>query len=69
MVFIDSGVMHLVSESGARTDLRSPGLAFSREDLEARGLLRIAQKQGVKILSDRAVAGLFRKHEHCLTWK
>ena len=69
MVFIDAGVMHLVAESGLQIDLNSPGLAFSREDLEARGLLRVARDRGVKILDDRGMVALLRNHEHCLTWK
>lgn len=69
VVFIDSGVMHLLADIADHPNLASSGFFFSHEDLEARGLMPFAAEQGVQILDDHATVRLLRKHDHCLTWK
>jgi len=69
VVFIDGGVMHLLSDTAQRPDLAASGFFFSHEDLEARGLMPFAREQGVQTLDDRATVRLLRQHDHCLTWK
>jgi sulfur relay protein TusB/DsrH len=69
VVFIDAGVMHLLDDFPDSPDLAGPGFCFSIADLEARGLVSMARRQGVRVLDDRAVARLLSGHEHCLTWK
>jgi len=69
LVFIDAGVMHLLSGMTDQLDPTDPGVYFSSEDLEARGLVPFAREQGVQIVDDRATVRLLRSHDHCLTWK
>jgi len=68
IVFLDVGVLHLLGslEQSALPD--NVNVCFSLEDLQARGLLETANRQGVQVKDARAVASLLLEHEHCLTW-
>jgi sulfur relay protein TusB/DsrH len=67
VLFLDDGVMCLCNDS------RQPGVnadsAFLSVDLQARGLLGVARKLNVRIVSDQDFVNMLRQHDVCLTWK
>ena len=68
-VFLGDGVMLLaLSEADSLHSIPRDSL-FSREDLDARGLLPLARKYGVRLTDDTAFAALLARHRHCLTWR
>lgn len=69
VLFVDDGVMHLVSEQGESGDASVKNGIYLAMDLAARGLMGIAREAGVRIASDRDFVRLLRQHESCLTWK
>lgn len=69
MLLIDDAVMLLAGDLGAMLREELPNHGFLRADLEARGLAEIADKTGVRTVTDLDFAALLSKHGRCLTWK
>lgn len=69
VLFIDDGVMYLVTKHGETGDAGVCNSIYLAADLAARGLMEIAREAGVRIASDRDFVRLLRQHESCLTWK
>jgi sulfur relay protein TusB/DsrH len=69
VLFLDDGVMHLVNDRSASVRPLCAGWCFSAVDLEARGLLGLAQASGAVTLADSKIAGLLQTHDFSLTWK
>ena len=69
LVFIDAGVMHLLSHGEAGSHSWPDLCAFNLPDLEARGLAGLAQEMGVTTVDDRGVAAGMKAMQHCVTWK
>jgi len=67
VLFLDDGVMCLCSDSG--NPEVNAGSAFLSADLQARGLLGVARKLNVRIVSDQDFVAMLRQHDVCLTWK
>lgn len=62
------GVM-VLAEEGAAGFADGVQLVCATTDLEARGLGGLASDLAVATASDREIAGLLRRHRHCLSWK
>jgi len=69
VLFLDDGVMYLVSDHGETGDAGVINGIYLAADLAARGLMGIAREAGVRIACDQDFARLLRQHESCLTWK
>ena len=68
VLFLADGVMSLLQddETVAIPQLQS---RYSAADLKARGLLALARKRGMDVFQDADLAGLLKRHRHCLSWK
>lgn len=67
VLFLDAGVLNLLQDGGAPV----VGLAethFAAADLQAYGLLDLAERLGVSVIDDRGFCDLLKRHRHCLTW-
>ena len=69
MLFLDDGVVHIVSAFDR--SVKPPLVAgyFAAADLAARGLSGLVMDSGSPVVSDREIAELMLAFEHCLTWK
>ena len=68
VLFLDAGVLHLLSPNVPEHGGSGRALLFAAADLEAHGLLDTANAAGVTIVRDSGFSGLLAEHEHCLTW-
>ena len=68
MLFLGDGVT-LLADAPGEPSWPPQGSLFSREDLDARGLLPVARREGRVLMEDSGFAPLLRRHDHCLTWK
>jgi sulfur relay protein TusB/DsrH len=68
ILFLDAGVLHLLSPCVSEAEQPRRAFLFAAADLEAHGLLASAQAAGVTIISDADLCGLLAEHAHCLTW-
>ena len=67
-LFLDAGVMHLLTADVPQRGPAAPAFLFAAADLEAHGLLATARKAGAALVDDADVCGLLTEHAHCLTW-
>ena len=68
LLFIDAGVLHLLRAASEETVPAGVEMAFLAADLEAQGLRDFAERAGVRVLPDAALAGLLVEHRLCLSW-
>lgn len=68
LLFIDAGVLHLLRAAGGESVPDGVETAFLAADLDAQGLRRAAERAGVRVLPDAALAGLLGEHRLCLSW-
>jgi len=69
MLFLDDGVVHIVSDFHPSFEPPLAACYFAAADLAARGLSGLAMDSAYPVVSDREIAGLILAFEHCLTWK
>ena len=68
IVFLDAGVLHLLTEQRQDDGGTTPEMFYLAADLEAHGLLVSARKAGAAIATDADLCTLLARHGHCLTW-
>jgi len=68
ILFIDVGVLHLLTEPAAGGEGGGPTFLFAAPDLEAHGLSACARAMGARVAEDADVCALLAAHGHCLTW-
>jgi sulfur relay protein TusB/DsrH len=68
ILFLDAGVLHLLSRTVSTRMRTDRAFLFAAVDLEAHGLLTAARAAGVTIVGDAEWCGLLAEHAHCLTW-
>lgn len=68
LLFIDAGVLHLLRAAGEETVPDGVEAAFLAADLDAQGLRALAERAGVAVVPDGALAGLLGEHRLCLSW-
>ena len=68
VLFLDAGVLHLLTADVPQRGPAAPAFLFAAADLDAHGLLATARKAGVAVVDDADVCGLLAEHAHCLTW-
>lgn len=64
ILFLADGVLRF-DEPGRS----GPNVAYSRADLDARGLLQAAEASALRLFEDGDFATLLARHRHCLSWK
>ena len=69
VLFLDAGVMHVTGEIEPPGAGDGPAFSFSRPDLQARGLDRVARSGGAEVFEDSEFSTLLEAHALCLTWK
>jgi sulfur relay protein TusB/DsrH len=68
ILFLDAGVLHLLTAGVTQRGRPAPEFLFAAADLDAHGLLATARAAGVGVVQDADVCGLLAEHAHCLTW-
>lgn len=66
VLFLDAGVLHLLHDRGP--EVVAAQAHYLEADLQARGLLDLARRRGVRVLDDAGFCELLAAHRHCLTW-
>jgi sulfur transfer complex TusBCD TusB component (DsrH family) len=68
IVFLDAGVLHLLTAPTSSGEGGGPTFLFAAADLEAHGLSACARAMGAGLAEDADVCALLAEHGHCLTW-
>ncbi len=68
LLFLDAGVLHLLTPDLSRRAGGTRALQFAAVDLQAHGLLATARSTQTAIAADGEVCALLAAHAHCLTW-
>jgi hypothetical protein len=68
ILFLDSGVLHLLTALTSNDEGGWPTFLFTAADLEAHGLSACARAMGARVAEDADVCALLAEHGHCLTW-
>lgn len=68
ILFIDVGVLHLLTKHPTDGEGGGPTFLFAAPDLEAHGLSACARAMGARVAEDADMCALLAAHGHCLTW-
>ena len=69
VLFLDDGVMQAAINADRVFKPIFRNSFFSATDLAARGLRKLADEKGLRVLNDPEFLELLQKHDFCLTWK
>jgi sulfur relay protein TusB/DsrH len=68
ILFLDAGVLHLLSPRVSEVNRSGRGFLFAAVDLEAHGLLATAEAARATLVKDDDFCRLLAEHAQCLTW-
>ena len=68
VLFLDSGVLHLLGPAVGSLAGSAAAVFFAQADLRALGLLELARRVQADTLDDAGFCELLGTHDHCLTW-
>jgi len=69
ILFLDTGVMHLLDNGEKPLPDGGPDVFYASADLQARGIYEAAVSSGVQLADDAEFVRLLRECSHCLSWQ